>query len=104
MPLYERLGGLEEPKIPVHSFMAAMQEYMLGQMTGAQATAAFGLSAEEQTQALALRDRLLTESSASANIARRMKAVELENVLILFEDGIAPYTTVAAVKTRLGVT
>lgn len=103
MGLYERLGGFEDPKIPVHTFMSAMQEYMLGNMTGAQATAAFGLSAGEQTEALALRDRILTEASTNANLARRLKALELENVLILLETRVAPYNTVAAVKTRLGV-
>src|SRR5688572_27229845 len=108
MALYERLGGIgSNPetvrKIPVHAFMSAMQEYMLGQMTGAQATAAFDLDAGEQAEALALRDRLLTEASTNSNLARRLKALELENVLILFENAIPPYTTVAAVKARLGV-
>lgn len=104
MGIYERLMGLAEPKLSVHSFMAAMQEYMLNNMTGTQATAAFGLSTAEQTEALALRDRLLTESSASSNLQRRLKAIELENVLVLAETQTAPYETVAAVKARLGVT
>lgn len=83
--------------------MSAMQEYMLGNMTGAQATAAFSLSAGEQTEATALRDRILTEASTNANLARRLKGLEIENVLILLETGIAPFDTVAAVKTRIGV-
>lgn len=103
MGIYERIAGSEQPKIPVHPFMAAMQEYMLGNLSGAQATAAFTLSPAEQTEALALRDRLLTEASANANLARRLKALEFENVLILLETGIPPFNTVAAVKTRLGV-
>lgn len=103
MGLYERLAGLEQPKIAVHTFMSAMQEYMLGNMTGAQAATAFGLSAAEQTEALALRDRLLLESAQNANLARRLKALEFENVLILLEAQTAPFNTVSAVKTRLGV-
>lgn len=103
MGLYERIMGTELPRVPVHQFMAAMQEYVLGQMTGAQATAAFNLSPGEQTQALALRDRLLAESSASSNLQRRLKALEFENVLILASTRIPPYDTVAAVTTRLGV-
>lgn len=101
--LYERLMGLQEPKIPVHTFFSVMQEYMLGNVSGAQATAAFDLDAGEQAEALALRDRLLSESSSNGNLQRRLKALELENVLICAEGEVEPYTTVEAVKTRLGV-
>jgi len=101
--LYTRLMRLEEPKIPVHGFFAAMQEYMLGNMTGAQVVTAFGLSPAEQAEALILRDRILLESAANANLARRLKALEFENVLLLTEERAAPYTTESAVKTRLGV-
>lgn len=103
MALYERLMGLEDPKIPVHQFMSAMQEFMLGNMTGAQAASALDLDVGEQAQALALRDRLLTESSANSNLARRIKGLELEQVLALAEDLVPPYDTVAAVTARLGV-
>lgn len=102
MPLYERILGSAQPKISPHTFMSVMQEYMLGNVTGAQAATALGLDAVEQADALALRDRLLTESSANASLARRLKAIELENVLILAESGVH-YTTVAAIKARLGV-
>lgn len=95
--------GLQQPSIPVHAFMSAMQEYMLGNMSGAQATAAFGLAPAEQTEALALRDRLLQESSTTNGIQRRLKGLEFENVLILAQNGIVPFDTVAAVKARLGV-
>lgn len=108
MGLYERLAGLDPAvhgaKIPVHTFMSAMQEYMLGNMSGAQATAAFNLTPAEQTEALALRDRLLAEPSTTNGIQRRLKGLEIENVLILLETQTAPFDSVAAVKTRLGVT
>lgn len=107
MGLYERLGGFDPathgPKIEIHTFMSTMQEYMLGGMSGAQATAAFTLTPGEQTEALALRDRILLESSANGNSLRRLKALEFENILILLERRVAPFDTVAAVKTRLGV-
>lgn len=103
MSIYARMMGIEKPKISPHAFMSAMQEYMLGNMTGAEVTAAFSLSPEEQAQALALRDRLLQEASQNSNLARRLKALEFENVLILAEVRIAPYNTEAAIVTRLGV-
>lgn len=103
MSLYTRLMGIDMPKIPVHGFMSVMQEYMLGNMTGAQASAAFNLNGAEQAEALALRNVIQAESNANANLARRLKALELENVLICGEMRVAPYDTEAAVKTRLGV-
>jgi hypothetical protein len=103
MALYARLMGIEAPKIPVHGFFAALQEVALGAMTPAQIVAAYALSAPEQAEAIALRDRILQESSANAGIARWRKAVEFENVLVLGEKLIAPYDTDAAVKARLGV-
>lgn len=113
MGLYERMMGLEEPKIAVHHFMSVLQEYMLGNMTGPQAVGALAgrnldgsprpLTAPEQAQALALRDRILLESAADGHLARRLKALELENVLILGASRSPPYDTVSAVTTRLGV-
>jgi hypothetical protein len=104
MALYERLIGLDgHSKIPIHQFMSVMQEYALGNMTGIQARDAFTLDATDITEATTLLNRLLLESSTNGGIARRVKALELENVLILAENQIPPYDTVAAVKTRLGV-
>ena len=51
MALYDRLMGLEPPKLPVHQFMGVMQEIALGNMTGTQGVTAFGLSAAEATEA-----------------------------------------------------
>lgn len=103
MALYDRMMRFQEPKIPVHQFFSAMQEYALGNITGAQIISIFNLDAGEQTEALALYNRIMTESAQNGSIARRVKALEFENVLILAENLIEPYTTVAAVKTRLGV-
>lgn len=101
--LYERLLGLQEPKIPIHTFFSVMQEFALGNMTGAQASAAFNLDASEQAEATTLLNKILTEAATNGAIARRVKALEYENVLIVAESLIPPYNTVAAVKTRLGV-
>src|SRR5262245_25135816 len=50
MSLYARLKGLEEPKLPVHQFGAAVSEYRKAKCTRAQILTAFVLSAEESTQ------------------------------------------------------
>lgn len=106
MPLYERIAGLEKPKISPHTFMSVLQEFSLGNMSAAQATTALGLDAGEQTQAVALRDRILAEVDANPvvqGILRRLKALEIENVLILAETRTAPYDVILNVTTRLGV-
>ena len=100
MGLYERLGGTEQPKIAVHDFMSALQESVLGHMSNAQVTANFALTAGEQTEALTLKAKV-TEPASAAD--KYIRGFEYENVLILWETKKAPYTTVAAVKTRLGV-
>jgi hypothetical protein len=119
MSIYARMMGLTDPTgggvtepgepIPIHTFFATMQEYMLGLVTGAQAIALFGLNAAEQAEATALRDRLLAEPSTTNGIQRRLKGIELENVVSLAQHSVgsgiagAPYTTEASVRARLGV-
>lgn len=97
MPLYERIMRLEDPKLPVHQFFGAMQEYALGNMTGAQAIAAFSLSPTEQTEAQTLLARIQADPNP------RLRAQEFHLVLCLAEQRIPPYNTTAAVRTRLGV-
>ena len=91
MALLDRIIGTEEPKIPVHQFMAALAEYKRGAVTGAQVVAAFDLSTEE-TAAL---DTWLSNLDTDA-INRDL----IHDVLLLAEDGL--YTK-ATVITRLGV-
>ena len=50
MGLYERLCGTEEPKLPIHQFMAALGEHDRGKMTRDQVVFAFSLSAAEQVE------------------------------------------------------
>lgn len=94
MALYERLMGIETPKIPVHDFYSMLAERKRGQVTNAQVIAAFSLSASEQVELLALWARV------NNNL---ISAAEVDDVLILAESMIAPYNTAATVKTRLGV-
>lgn len=103
MALYERLMHIEEPRLGVHTFFAAMQEYALGRMTGQQVIDYFDLSALEQVEATTLLNKILAESATNGGIARRVKALEYENVLILAENLVPPYDNPTAVKTRLGV-
>ncbi len=108
MGLYERLGGFTDPnpKISVHGFFGAMQEFSLGNMSAAQITARYSLTAGEQTEAATLRNKIIEPTHADPavqSLLRYVRAFEFENVMIELEERNPPYTTVAAVKTRLGV-
>lgn len=94
MSLYARLLDLEEPKLPVHQFMAAMGELKRGHVTAPVLAAAFNLDAGEQTEAATLFARF--------NDLTPLTSLELHEVLLLAETGLA-YGTVASLKNRLGV-
>jgi hypothetical protein len=66
MGLYERLTGVELPRIPVHAFMGALGEYERGKMTSQQVTDAFTLSAGEQTEVGSLISKIMTQPEAYA--------------------------------------
>lgn len=100
MGLYERLMGLETPKLSVHEFMGVMQEIALGNMTGAQGVTAFGLSASESTEASTLQSVIAAQPTATD---KKLKAMEFERVLMVAEQRIVPFNTPALVKTRFGV-
>lgn len=59
MSLYTRLLRIDEPKIPVHSFMAALGEVERGRVTTATVASAFGLNAGEQTEMETLAAKIL---------------------------------------------
>lgn len=94
MGIYERLLGLEDPKIPVHAFYSMVTERRRARVTQQQVIDAFGLSAGEQTELTTLVNRIA---------ANKITGPEVHEVLMLAESALAPYTTVAAVKTRFGV-
>lgn len=60
MGLYERLTGVERPRVPIHAFMAALGEIERGKMTEQEVATAFNLSAGEQIEATALVARIVT--------------------------------------------
>jgi len=96
MGLYERILRLEEPKIPVHAFMAAMAEIKRGFGTRAQFVTVFQLDAAAQADLDALIARF--------NGGNALTGVELHDVLLLADSKSVPvYKTVAAIKARLGV-
>ncbi|HME96769.1 MAG TPA: hypothetical protein VKN16_21415 [Methylomirabilota bacterium] len=59
MGLYERFTGEESPRIRGHALAAILGEVERGFLTLSQASQALGLSAGEQTEALALLNRLV---------------------------------------------
>jgi hypothetical protein len=106
MGLYERLLGVDadNPKIGLHGFAATMAEFARGRLTGAQAQAAVTvlsgapLTASEVSEAQTLLNTI--SGSATARLAR---AKEIDDVLMLGENGVAQYDTAAELKARLGV-
>jgi hypothetical protein len=104
--LYDRIIGIDadNPKIPVHAFAALMGEFARSRITGQQAqagvelTSGAPLAAGEITEAQAL---LATVTGTAT--ARLLRAKEIEDVLMLAENGIAGYTTSDEIKLRLGV-
>lgn len=95
MSLYQRMLGLEEPKLSVHALMALMFEVNAGFVTAAQAQTALGLSAAEVTEVGVLRARI-------GSTGGRVPADEMHRVLLL-ADSRTHYDTEAKIKTRLGV-
>jgi hypothetical protein len=93
MGLYERILRVEEPKLPVHQLIAAMQEHRAGRLTTNQVRTAFNLTASEGQELITLRDRVVSGA---------LTTEEVERVLYLAESGMF-YATVALLKTRLGV-
>lgn len=98
MALYERLMGIETPKLSPHHLMAVLAEVQRGTMTGAQASAFLGLDTDERSEATTL------FGTFTGNVAQKLaRALEVHDVLLLAEGRRAPYDTAAAVRTRLGV-
>ena len=95
MGLYERLLRLEEPRIPVHAFMAALAERKRGRVTANQIISVFGLDPTATTEAAALNARF-------DDVVSPLTGTEVHDVLLLADAGLA-YTTPTALKNRLGV-
>lgn len=111
MALYDRLLGLDaaNPKIPVHQFEAIAHEWATGGITVQQArdaiTACSGapMTADEETEALALVNSVPTGQTTANQAARALALHRIACVLQMADARLAPYTTAAAIKSRLGV-
>jgi hypothetical protein len=91
MALLDRVLGTEEPKIPIHQFMAALAEYKRGEVTKQNVVDSFSLSAGESTALQTWLDSLDIDA-----INRAM----IHDVLLLGETGLYSKTQV---QSRLGV-
>ncbi len=98
MSLYTRLTGIDraenEPKLAIHSLFALLSERKRGRLTNQQVLDSLGLSALEKTELIMLVGKIIDST---------LDAGEVEDVLLLAEQGVPPYDTEAAVKSRLGV-
>lgn len=113
--LYERLTGIHatRSKIPIHAFQSIVAEWARGNITGAQANvmitdcSGLALDATEQLEAQDLVATVPTGSTTANQAARALKLIEIDQILLMAEftvpDGVAPYNTTAAIRTRLGV-
>jgi hypothetical protein len=104
MGLYERIIGVEEFKIPVHSFSALMAEYARTRITGAQAQAGVELtSGAPLTPAEVVEAQTLLATITGSATARLARAKEIDDVLMLAEHHVVQYDTAAEIRARLGV-
>jgi len=85
--LIDRISGEAGEKINLHAFMGAERLYALGELTGAEIVAAFGLEGDALTQANALKAQIdgLTGAEAKA-----LYILRVESVMMLVEDRSNP--------------
>jgi len=94
MALYTRLIGTELPKIRIHSFTSAMDEWARGFLTAQEVIGFFDLDASEQTQA----QSLVSIYNQATDKVRFMRV--FKDCLYLAEQELA-YTTQAEFVQRL---
>ena len=96
MGLYERWTAVDETKISVHAFGAALSELARGSITKAQLISAFSLSAEDETEL----DAIIAVYTALGPAVDKVRFIgKLEDVMVLCEGG---YYDKAKAKTELG--
>jgi hypothetical protein len=111
MGLYERLLGIDaaNPKIPIHAFQGIVSQWAKGGMTVAQARAGIErvsgapLTAAEETEAQTLVSSVPTGGTTAQQAARALRMLEIDQVLLCADAGVAPFDTAAGIKARLGV-
>lgn len=106
MALVERLMGLEEPYISTHTFFAAGQAIVEGNLTVAQVKTAFSMNAAAIAEFDALVALAPTGSTALATAQKSMYVNKLHSIFLLVNDHdyVFPgYSTPAEVRTKLGI-
>jgi len=100
--LIDRIQGIEpRPKIPVHQFCAAIDEYARGNLTRAQIVAAFDLQGSEATQAGQLADLIDAQTTAATKLNL---VISIEDVFVLTEQpDLGLYDTKAKIATRFNL-
>lgn len=97
MALIERFFSDSERKIPVHQFMAAMQELARGKMTRADVEVMFVMDDADKVDLSSLITRYQTKTT---NLDKFAFAHALHDILLLAEAGLR-YTTAADARTRI---
>ena len=83
--LIDRISGqTDRPKINLHRFMACERLYALGEWTGAEIVAEFGIEGDELTQAQQLKAQIDAAVGASNKTLYILRA---ESVFMCIEDG-----------------
>jgi hypothetical protein len=101
--IYDRVLGVEKPRIPVHQFQAILAEFARGRLTGAQAQAAVEqISGEPLDQAEVAEAQTLLATFTGSATAKLARAKEVDDVLLL-ASMLVQYDTSASLKARLGV-
>ena len=103
MALIERLMGLEDPKIPVHSFFAAQAEIIAGRLTLAQVKTFLDMDAAAQAEYDTLAALAPTGTTATALANKALFIEMIHSVFILAEQQYPGYSTAADVRSRLGI-
>jgi hypothetical protein len=103
MALVERIMGLESPKISVHTFCAANDERIEGNMTRQNVIDAFALDAAAITEYDLLALLAPTGTNALQTALKSMFVSRVQSVFILAEERIAGYDTPTLVRTKLGL-
>ena len=112
MALYLRLLGTDpvSPKINIHQFQAIICEWARGQINATQGRAAIAIAGKgvpltpaEEIEAQTLVSSVPTGGTTANQLARLFRLLEIDHVLLLVDMRIPPYSTEAAIKTRLGV-
>ncbi len=95
MSLVDRLAGIEQPKLPVHGFWAALVEFSQSEINKAGIVTKFDLSAGEQTEL----DWLITRYQASTNKTKFERLMHV--IFILAEERTTGYITNADLVARI---